>query len=83
MLSSGELQRVLSPVSDALAADGYRLDSSLAGDTLSLRIFATAGACKDCLVPKGMMIGVVRSALRDGGVAVNGIAIELIYPNDA
>lgn len=83
MLSSGELRRILSPVSDALAADGYRLESSLKDDTLSLRIFAGVDACMDCLVPKHMMIVVVRSALRDGGVPINGTAIELIYPNDA
>lgn len=82
MLSRGDLERSLSTLSDALAADGYRLESRLESNILSLRIVATDNACSDCLVPKYVMKTLVQSALRKEGITTSDVVINLTYPGD-
>lgn len=73
---------LLAPVAAGLRADGYQLDAAMGGNRLSLRVSATDDACEDCLVPKSVMEGVVRSSLRRQGVAVDDLDVVITYPAD-
>jgi hypothetical protein len=66
----------LGGLSDALAADGYLLSLSVQ-DADKVRVAVEAGpdACADCLVPKGVFEGILRSKL-----PTEVGAIELVYP---
>jgi len=63
-------------LASTLAADGYLLDVTEAGDRVRVTISATPRACADCLVPKDMMRGILGRTL---GVAED--AIDLTYPS--
>lgn len=71
-------EAALDGVRGTLAADGYRLTTNPTGSGIEVRITAGPDACADCLVPKPLMRGVLRSAL---GVPEH--EITLIYPADA
>jgi hypothetical protein len=53
----------LKGIADALRADGYALVVEGADDTLMVRIAALDGACEECLVPPGVLAGMLSSAL--------------------
>jgi hypothetical protein len=61
----------------ALEADGYRLDVNERGERLEARISAGPGACEDCLVPKPVLLAMLRQAL-----GVPEQAIDLHYPGE-
>lgn len=71
-------EAALDGIRGTLAADGYRLAAASNGPGIEVRITAGPDACADCLVPKSLMRGVLRSAL---GVPEH--EITLIYPADA
>lgn len=75
-----EISTALQDVSDLLRADGYRLNVRRFQDHhLTVAVEATSEACEDCLVPKVVMEGILRSKLpRDLHVA----RVEIIYPTD-
>ncbi len=60
-----------------LAADGYELEVSEAGDRVRVAIVATDRACADCLVPKDLMRAILAQTL-----SVPADAIDLTYPRD-
>jgi hypothetical protein len=74
------LSSVLKPVSAALAADGYELSAALESGALRVAIAAGPDACEDCLVPKSMMLDMIKSVLHDAGV--EPAQVELTYPNE-
>lgn len=61
----------------SLAADGYRLDLDLSGESAAVRIIAGPDACADCLVSKSMMRMMLAPVL-----GVEADEIELSYPAD-
>jgi hypothetical protein len=75
------LSSVLKPVSAALAADGYELSAALESGALRVAIAAGPDACEDCLVPKSMMLSMIKSVLHDAGVEL--AQVELTYPNES
>lgn len=70
-------ESALDRLRQTLAADDYRLTVRGAGPQFEVRISAGPGACEDCLVPRGIMRGLLEGAL---GVPQGDIA--LIYPTD-
>lgn len=64
----------------SLQADGYDLavDAIDAG-VAHLRIVAGPNACEECLVPKSLMVGMLRHSLRDLSEVTS---IDLRYPLD-
>ncbi len=65
----------LEDLRQTLAADGYILSISEAGDRLDARISAEDGVCGDCLVPKNLMALMISNAT---GAATE--AIDVTYP---
>lgn len=61
----------------ALEADGYLLDVSEEAGRLDARVSAGPEACEDCLVPKPVMIAMLRQAL-----GVPEQSIDLRYPGE-
>ena len=61
----------------ALEADGYLLDVSEEGERLEARVSAGPGACEDCLVPKPVLLAMLRQAL-----GVPEQTIDLWAPNE-
>ncbi len=71
----------LGPFSSGLAADGYSLEVTPAGDgRLVVEIVAGPDACEDCLIPREMFSGMLSSRLSSEGVQFSDLA--LIYPGD-
>ena len=69
----------LRPFSGGLAADGYSLEVTRSGSGgLRVEIVAGPDACEDCLIPKDMFEGMVRSRLGSEGVEFSGISV--VYP---
>ena len=69
----------LGPFSGGLAADGYSLEVTRS-DYGGLRVEIVAGpdACEDCLIPKDMFEGMVRSRLGSEGVEFSDVSV--VYP---
>jgi hypothetical protein len=74
------LTAMLEPVSAALAADGYELSAAVDSGALMVRIAAGPDACEDCLVPKDMMVEMIRNVLHGSGLEPT--RLEVTYPND-
>lgn len=69
-------QEGLEAIRATLAADGYALDVSEAGDRVAVRIsVADPNACEDCLAPAEIMRGILQQTL-----GVPGQSIDLTYP---
>ena len=77
-----DLVQLLAPVAVGLRADGYSLGVSLDTTRLFVRISAMQNACEECLAPKEVMGGIIASALRGQGVAVDDFEIVMLYPGD-
>jgi hypothetical protein len=69
----------LSPLSQALAADGYELGVELI-DTHAVRldIKATESACEECLVPKQLFAAMAGKRLQDA--SGTEWTVEVVYP---
>ncbi|HEY4888053.1 MAG TPA: hypothetical protein VIJ58_05685 [Candidatus Dormibacteraeota bacterium] len=80
MVTPPAVESALVPLSSALEADGYRMAVS-APDRDSLRVEVIAGpeACEDCLVPKTMMVEMLRAALTAAGL--KDLLLDLVYPD--
>jgi hypothetical protein len=73
-------EEALRGAAEVLAADGYVLRvRALTGTSATIAIIATEDACAECLVPKPVLAGMLRSALPD---EVGIETIEVLYPND-
>ena len=61
----------------ALERDGYKLEWNLdeGNSVLDATVVAGADACKECLVPKEVMLFVLDSALKDSGVRVGDLRL--------
>jgi hypothetical protein len=57
------LDAALASLRSTLAADGYGLEITGGGSRLVVSITAGATACAECLVPKDMMLGLIRQAV--------------------
>ncbi len=81
MASAREVEEALGEVRRALAADGYELVvHDLPGGILRIQIEAGPHACAECLVPKDVMLEILRASL-DGLSEVG--TLELLYPRDS
>ena len=80
MAIARRVEEALSDVRRALVADGYELAvQDLPGGTLRIQIEAGPQACAECLVPKEVMLEILRASL-DGLFHVG--TLELLYPGD-
>jgi hypothetical protein len=71
---------VFQEIAASLAAEGYFLDvepEDAAGRRLRVTIRASEDACEDCLIPKPMMLTLMRGRLGD-----DPPAITLVYPKE-
>ena len=69
----------LRPFSLGLAADGYSLEVTRSGSGgLRVEILAGPDACEECLIPKDMFTGMVRSRLGSEGVQFSDVSV--VYP---
>ena len=69
----------LRPFSSGLAADGYSLEVRRFGSGgLRVEVLAGPEACEECLIPKDMFTGMVRSRLGSEGVQFSDISV--VYP---
>ena len=69
----------LSPLSQALAADGYELGVEVLDvHAVRLDIKATESACEECLVPKELFAAMAGKRLQDASGAT--WAVEVVYP---
>lgn len=69
----------LGPFASGLAADGYALEVGRVGSGgLRVEIVAGPDACEECLIPKEMFEGMVRSRLGSEGVEFTDVSV--VYP---
>jgi len=75
------VEEALSPVSEMLAADGYRLTVS-SDDRAVAHVTISAGpeACEECLAPKAVVEAIILKNLEENGLSTT---VELEYPNEA
>lgn len=80
MESKTSVEAHLAGFREGLVADGYDLlvDEVSAGKA-RLRITAGADACAECLVPKDLMIDMLKASLEDLPEIQQ---VELAYPNE-
>lgn len=80
MSASAPLTPLPSAVATMLRDDGYDIvDLGLVDDERVISIVAQPGACPDCLVPKDMMLMLLRKALGSSEIG----PIRLLYPGEA
>ncbi len=74
-MSDPDIPQPLRDLRAALAADGY--DLSVETEAGGLLVMVTAGeqACADCLVPKPLMLNILRDRL-----GASAPSIRLVYP---
>ncbi|GAA4995391.1 hypothetical protein GCM10023205_80620 [Yinghuangia aomiensis] len=83
-LTDADVAAALRPLSDALAADDYRLDVARDGDfAVTLTVVALDGACAECLVPAEITRRMAEQRLTAAGAASDaGWRIQVRYPAD-
>jgi hypothetical protein len=81
-ISSAQAAQLLDGLRDALDADGYGLDVSVAGSVIRLDVTARPQACADCLVPKGLMVQMAAELLRPCMPLLEPGQISITYPAD-
>src|ERR1700676_1551012 len=69
-LTTASVGAALEPVSTMLEADGYGLVVDVLPQGLHVTITAGPEACKECLVPKPVLEGVLRHTLQKAGIAL-------------
>ena len=80
MESKANVEATLAGFREGLVADGYDLlVDEVAGDIAKLRITAGPDACAECLVPKDLMIDMLKASLED---LPSIKKVELVYPSD-
>jgi hypothetical protein len=80
MTVARKVEEALSDLRRALVADGYELTvRDLPGGTVSIQIAAGPQACAECLVPKDVMLEILRASLN--GLPEVG-PLELLYPRE-
>ena len=80
-MDEGSVETALDDFRRAMEADGYTMVVDVLGSG-SLRVIITAGpqACEECLVPKPVMLTLLRQTLT--GLPAIG-EIDLVYPKEA
>ena len=73
------LNVVLGPVIEALAADGYDTEISDHDDTITVQIMARADACSECLSPPEILKPIIAGLLHEAGVDKT---VHVGYPPD-
>ena len=74
-----QFDAALGDIAQALDVDGYSLQiTNVVDGRLELEIIARPDACRDCLVPKSMMLSMIQPLVEDRGIS----SIEIRYPND-
>ena len=80
MQSKASVEAHLAGFREGLVADGYDLlVDEVAADKVRLRITAGPDSCADCLVPKDLMIDMLKASLEDMPAIKQ---VELAYPNE-
>jgi hypothetical protein len=77
MSSVEQLNDALEVMRTALQADGYDLLVTADDQTTVVTVTAGPDACAECLIPKGLMLDMIRSAAPD----ISG-HVDLIYPTE-
>jgi hypothetical protein len=77
-MSTAPFDAALAPMSDMLAADGYRLALSTPDDgRLRVEVVAGPDACEECLVPQDIFKAIAQKYLSEKGLTPE---LELVYP---
>ena len=72
----------LSPLAQALAADGYELGVEVTADNaVRVDVRATENACEECLVPKELFASMAAKRLSDA--SGQPWTVDVVYPTDA
>lgn len=77
MNDSSSAEERLAPLQQALESDGYELSVAPRQGGVVIRVVATPAACEECLVPKGVMRGLVADML---GWAEEDL--DVVYPGE-
>jgi hypothetical protein len=77
MLDVAAIELALDGLRPGFAADGFdlRVGPSTADGCVQVIVEAKPDACLECLVPDGVLIGIVEGAIREQGLPVTRIAI--------
>ncbi len=71
----------LAPLAEALEADGYELIAEQTADrSARVEVRATPDACADCLVPREVFAGILRTRL--GDTLTGSWDVDVGYPAD-
>jgi len=76
---TARIEDLLSPISDALRADGYETAVTVGSTTISIAIEATPSACAECLTPPEVLEPLIKDLLASGGFTER---VELVYPTE-
>jgi hypothetical protein len=76
------IAQTLAPLRSMLQADGYELAVTGSDEQPHLTLFATDGACAECLVPKSMVAAMAVSMLADAGVTLELDESAVTFPGD-
>lgn len=75
---AGEVSRAMADMTRMLAADGYEMAiEPVAAGNVEVSIVAGANACADCLVPKAIMLEMIKERLP---ATVEHVSLR--YPNE-
>jgi hypothetical protein len=76
--SAAEIDEALAGLRGALNADGYEMRVALDGASLTVAVDAGPEACAECLVPKTLMLEMIRAV-----VPATDLEVNLRYPAEA
>ncbi|MGH3756693.1 hypothetical protein [Actinophytocola sp.] len=75
---AGDVSRAIADVTRVLAADGYEMAiETVAAGNVAVSIVAGPDACADCLVPKAIMLEMIKDRLP---ATVRHVSLR--YPNE-
>lgn len=74
---SQSVEEILSPITQALVADGYQAVVSVGSDVISVTISATSSACEECLSPPEVIEPLIADLLSQAGRTER---VDLVYP---
>lgn len=76
------VEEALSDVRSALRADGYDLRLADDGGRIMVEVTAGPAACAECLIPKDVLVTVVRRAVEDVVGRADEGALCVVYPGE-
>ena len=85
MIDKGIVEKAISPMRDAFAADGAGVEvGKIEGDSVTIRLLVGPETCRECMMPTPLLEQIFQQSLMDEGIENVQVQVEVVEePSDA